>query len=1083
MKHAYGKDLPLLPVRPNRGPLQHLFENGSAATCIAMMFLKHLKRAHASLLMAVLALSAAAWAQLPIPVSTQFDISGFIQEATLDPSCTADAHCGGTIKVNGHIVVVPKETVVIFPASALTWQELFAQAPAPYGMFTNPPSSGMAMGDAPVPLTTYEAQVVGNRVITGGNDRYIAGLIYISQHALNSGNGFINYIDYNLGEMRVGGVLGDNTTGTRVRINDPSGRFGRINTPDQRFTVDPDNPTIASATGFPMCLPRTDPTSAAPDALCPQNQRLPATPPATGFSTFYTMAFPGTGAPDPAIQAPFEVGDWIGFAGTLVHDGPTPTAGPFPGTANTYISAHTISNNTAIYTQPGTSPAYVSTEVTLIGTGGLTVLGAGEAVIRTRFEGMTTDVDPTAANQRKIHLYGIDLDPLSGATSDRDWGTIGVDPGPEFGLGAVKGRWRFRPPCLPFGSVPTRPEKDCVMNQAGTFLPPTREMRAVIEGLQSQDPANPAALTAANGIFYGQYHAPILEYIFPENGPGAPIPENNFNTMPFLAQGGYTSSAGTLVGQLNPWPSNIVPIPACGAAAANAGGPYTASSGGTILLSGSSSGTSPITYAWTATGGTFDNATLASPNYTAPQVAVQTVFNLTLTATNCGGSSNSTTTVTVSAALAPTVNPIANQAVDSGSGGSFVVTASDPNIPAAVPLTWSVSQIGTPALLNLAISSSGNTTANVTYTAPADVLTPTNITVTVTATNAAGVASAPVATTVTINPAVTCNAPVANAGGPYTVAAGASIPLSGSATGSTPTTLLWAAPAPGDGTINPLNSATPIYTAPVTGMAKDVTVSLTASNACTGSPSTATATVHVNAALAPVANPVSNVSTPVNTLNVSIPVSGVDLNNPALVPLTFTATQTPAGTLQPPSAGCAIGVLQGNLCVTPTGPTSANITFNASAAPNSVQVTINAVNIAGVISAPVTATVTVTDIFTITAAEYRTSKQRLIVNVTDLTIDPTIQIFLQPYQCEVNAAPCVQNAQGIWMYNPDPAVGGVGNLFSGGAGGLYVLDVVGAPRPACNLGGTYATPCGVASIKAVSSKGGTASSALTKIRL
>ena len=62
-----------------------------------------------------------------------------------------------------------------------------------------------------------------------------------------------------------------------------------------------------------------------------------------------------------------------------------PTAGPWPaaGTAATYISAHTISNNTAIYTFPGTNPAYVATEVTIIGTGGLTVLGAGEAVVRT----------------------------------------------------------------------------------------------------------------------------------------------------------------------------------------------------------------------------------------------------------------------------------------------------------------------------------------------------------------------------------------------------------------------------------------------------------------------------------------------------------------------------------------------------------------------------------------------------------------------------------------------------------------------------------------------------------------------------
>ena len=35
----------------------------------------------------------------------------------------------GTLVVNGHTVVIPKETIVILPASALTWQELFAHAP------------------------------------------------------------------------------------------------------------------------------------------------------------------------------------------------------------------------------------------------------------------------------------------------------------------------------------------------------------------------------------------------------------------------------------------------------------------------------------------------------------------------------------------------------------------------------------------------------------------------------------------------------------------------------------------------------------------------------------------------------------------------------------------------------------------------------------------------------------------------------------------------------------------------------------------------------------------------------------------
>jgi hypothetical protein len=722
-------------------------------------------------LIAMALLVSYAGAQLPVPASSQFDITGFIQAATLGGPVPVGgaAHQGGSITVNGHVIIVPAETIVILPASALTWQELFALAPSPYGLLAaGGPSTGMALSDLPAPLTTYEAQIIGNRVLGGpaGADVYIAGLIYITQHALNTGAGFINCINYANGELRVGGLIGNCATGARVQLNDPiittvgdvafgTGRYSRGQSPDPRFQVDQDNPTIAAATGFPMCVPRVvaDPLIAGnpDDPICPLTQR-----PAAGgvFSTNFTMLPPGGGSPDPTVQAPFEVGDWVTFAGTLVADpGFTagPTAGPWPGIGNTYISAHTISNNVAIYTAPGTNPAYVATEVTIIGTGGLTVLGAGEAVVRTRFEGMTTDVDPTALAQRIIHLYGVDFNPVTGATSDRDFGTIGVDPGPP--IGAVKGRWRFRPPCLPFGSNPAKPDKDCVMNSTGTFLPPPREMRAVIQGAFTA-PITPASPRSANGIVYGQYHAPILEYIFPENIPGAPIPENNFNTIPFLAQGGYTSAAGTLVGVLNPWPSATAPPPPCTAAVANGGGPYTVASGGTITLNGSATGTSPITFSWGPPPiGALSNPSIANPVYTAPVVAVTTVVPLSLTATNCAGSSVAATTVTINAPTAPTVNPVSPVTLVSGTGTTFSVSGTDPNVPALTPLTFNVVQTSGPALLGLAATPLTATSATISFTAPA-VAVSTSATLSLTATNTAPLTSAPVTINITINPAV-----------------------------------------------------------------------------------------------------------------------------------------------------------------------------------------------------------------------------------------------------------------------------------------------------------------------------------------
>ncbi len=516
------------------------------------------------LIVAALIGAVPAAAQLPIPASTQFDLTGLLQEATLDPTCSAVATCGGTLKVNGHLVTVPKNIIVMLPANQLTWQELFRLAPAPFGIPGNPnvgstvPATGLALSDCGAavvggvcsrpPLTTYEVHVIGNRVMDATGDRYIAALIDISQNGLNSGAGFINFIDLAAGEMRVGGTL-NTATGTRVRLNDPTGKFGRPNLPgttDNRFGVDPDNPTITSETGFPMCVPR----SATGDPLCPDTNRplSPTVPPVP--SSIIQMPDPATvvaGGVDPRQQAPFKVGDYIMFAGTVVRDtaatnsnpacaNPTgfPTAGPWPGTDCTYVSAHTITNNVAIYTWPGTDPAYVKIDVSLIGTGGLTVLGGGEAAVRTRFEGFTTDWT------RNIHVYGMDLNPTTGAATPRDWGTIGVDPGPP--AGSVKGRWRMRPPCT--GTVPDM--KTCTPPPATTYLPPTRDVFAVLEGATHP--------TVANGLVAGQYRAPIQEFIFPENIPGAPIVENNFATLDFLAKGGYTSVPGTLVGILDPWP-------------------------------------------------------------------------------------------------------------------------------------------------------------------------------------------------------------------------------------------------------------------------------------------------------------------------------------------------------------------------------------------------------------------------------------------------------------------------------------------------------------------------------------------------
>ncbi len=180
----------------------------------------------------------------------------------------------------------------------------------------------------------------------------------------------------------------------------------------------------------------------------------------------------------------------------------------------------------------------------------------------------------------------------------------------------------------------------------------------IIPNPNSQVPGTPSAKTAANGIFYGQYHAPIEEYIFPENVPGTAIPENNFNTIPFLAFGGYQSLTGVQAGVLNPWPSSV-PAPAfvCATPTIN-GAPYTVANGGSLKLSGSvtAGATTPLTLQWTAgttAGGTNLNgaltgATTTTPTFNATGLAPGTYF-LSMIADNPCGTATASATITVQA--------------------------------------------------------------------------------------------------------------------------------------------------------------------------------------------------------------------------------------------------------------------------------------------------------------------------------------------------------------------------------------------------------------------------------------------------
>ncbi len=514
---------------------------------------------------------------MPLP----FSVTGFIQAATLDNRgdiCTAsDPRLrGGTVTVNGQKIIVPCNTVLQMPALAVTWQELFTMAPADVKAGTGP-QTAMALQDAVTGSTapsmgagyngvlpSYEITVQGNIV----DGRYIAGLVFLSQQSLNVGQGVINFINYAKGELHVGGKAGvSSPSDVRVRLNDPevagtgTGRFGKSHGGplsgaqvkeagyDARFTVDQDNPTVHASTGYPMCIPRSNPFTVGDDLDCPMSNRpfapscaslpspfTPFTMPAAGSrcQSFVMAPPPAAGATpcsgptcptDPTRQAPLVVGDYIDYQGTLKVD---PVSGP-------YISAHTLAANVGIYTTPGTQPVYATIEALLTGTGGAPVANLPqEATSRLKVEGFVTD--PTWF----VDIYAMDIDAYTGAVTDRLLGT--ADPGNP----PVVGRFRFMP-------------------QAGAFMPPTRNYR-VVSRAACGDNGRPCSVPAdaprmANGLVAGQYNAPAFEYIFAENRVmGDAQPPSNLQDLPFLYCGSgplTTPSAGNnppVVGQLNPAP-------------------------------------------------------------------------------------------------------------------------------------------------------------------------------------------------------------------------------------------------------------------------------------------------------------------------------------------------------------------------------------------------------------------------------------------------------------------------------------------------------------------------------------------------
>jgi len=536
-----------------------------------------------------------------------FGQAGYIEAATVDNF--ADPNSGGTLTMGGVKMIVPANSVLQFPANTLRWRDLFDPAVSAPVNDVAPTiganKTGLALLDNPAQVRGVSPYLPFNAIVSGNVDvkgttvnnvtglknppgTYIVGLILpVGQDLGNGGQGFITFIDYAKGRFEVGGKLGKQNTGTVIEINDPTGRYGLPHSPDPRWSVDNENPTIASGNGYPMCVPRVAPPAIDPD--CPLFNR-PLNPPvgAPGHDPLFQPGLPlqalvmpasksaGSTQPDPWKQAPLMLGDYIAYAGVLYKNVPTAVVTNFK--TQTYISANTVGvDKLGIYTASGTAdkvgPAYMQLARMVVGTGGNT---AGTNVLGNAALGIVGGNIPLPEPRNNIVIVGfvtdstqlvdliaVDIDAGSGAESCRILGTQLPEPGVVVGgIGrGNKGRFRFevgkgsfQPTTRVYAAYSHHGQLQ-LPNQAG---PPVSPQICV-------DPNAPAPILITNGtgLLSGQYHAPMFTFQFPDAPPGFPNIPNNFDNQPFLVQGeGGNLSTGPLAPQPPTCP-DLGGVPTC----------------------------------------------------------------------------------------------------------------------------------------------------------------------------------------------------------------------------------------------------------------------------------------------------------------------------------------------------------------------------------------------------------------------------------------------------------------------------------------------------------------------------------------
>ncbi|KAF6832022.1 hypothetical protein CPLU01_06404 [Colletotrichum plurivorum] len=330
----------------------------------------------------------------------------------------------------------------------------------------------------------FETLVIGNSI--NGESRVAQVQLYEFFEGLSSG--FVESVDFADGSLKI-------QNGPTVRISDPNAVYSKGYTGAPLMTADDQSPSITSFSGFPMCIPRND-----TDPLCPLTNR-----PFVGPGTFT--------APDPVVMAPFQAGDFITFSGFR--------------RGSEVIAFSIVAQNVQINTLGDI--VYVRMEEGLLG---IDNPSPNAEIAESRFIGFVSN------NRATVSLYAMDVDPCTGATTDRIIASMDLRGGRN-----AQNKFEYR--------------NDILFRY-------TREYRvtAEIDGV-------PKTRVTKNGITAGTYVQPVNVWVPGEQDvPGVPPVSYDFSQMEFLTKGVGADDEGNIWGPLEPFPQVgvFIEVPTCAAA-------------------------------------------------------------------------------------------------------------------------------------------------------------------------------------------------------------------------------------------------------------------------------------------------------------------------------------------------------------------------------------------------------------------------------------------------------------------------------------------------------------------------------------